>query len=425
MPHTSTSSRVSRARFASTFGESFLGPDGEFRRKLFDALGYKEDLIFEDFQSRYDRSGIAERIIDFYPQAVWSSGASVMDDEDPSVVTEFEADVKELFTRLSIWDAFKRGNILSRIGQYSILLIGAEGSLETELPSINGIEGVLYITPISEERAKIQTIEDDVSSPRLGLVKTYHIKISDTVTATVDWSRVIHLTNNPIHDRVYGKPVLRSVWNYLDDLDKLVGGGAEAAWSRMDPPTLFDLDPKAQVSAEDKDKMAEQFDEMRHGLRRNMRTRGITPHQLSNSTNTFSDNAETVIRLIAATQGIPSRILMGSETGERATLEDRRLSAERVDEIRDGPASIQIRDLIDRLVTAGALSKPDDEFIIKWPIVDNISEVDRSLAMERIAGANKSQKDASGKIIMTTDEIRALLLNAGPLENDDSESEGE
>ena len=63
----------------------------------------------------------------------------------------------------------------------------------------------------------------------------------------VHWSRIIHVTDGLLDDEFYGFPRLQRVWNKLDDLLKVVGGGSEAFWLLATPTRQYDIDPKVPV----------------------------------------------------------------------------------------------------------------------------------------------------------------------------------
>ena len=56
-------SRVDLARYA---GKSFHG-----KRDLYDALGYDRSLVVEKYRDRYERYGVAKRIVEAAPKATW------------------------------------------------------------------------------------------------------------------------------------------------------------------------------------------------------------------------------------------------------------------------------------------------------------------------------------------------------------------
>lgn len=247
------STLADRVQWASRMGfESFGG-----ERDLYAALGYKRNLTLRDYRERYERGGIASRIVEFLPKIVWAGEIAVQEVERLDTTTEFEEDVTLLLSQedLNLQKNFQSADILCGLGYYSVLLIGAPGELNTPLPRLSGPDSILYLTPYSQEQAPITKLDTNKESRRFGLAEMYSIDLGSIPSGIqgsilspsvgqkdVHWSRVIHFTRNSLSNRLCGVPDLRPVWNDLDNLYKLIGGGSETAWNIMSLPTLFSID---------------------------------------------------------------------------------------------------------------------------------------------------------------------------------------
>jgi hypothetical protein len=417
---------IERAEFASRAGLSFRNAAGLAKRDVFEALGYHRALTAKDYRDRYERGGIAERIVEAYPRGTWSGGAYLVEDATTgtNAETTFELAAKELFERLDLWARLMRADILSGLGSYAVLLIGASGELSTPLPTVTSEEGVLYFTPLGEARATIDKVVADTTEPRFGLPEYYKLTLGKSNTKRAHWSRVLHLSEGVLEDDVFGKPRLRGIWNYLDDLTKVVGGGSEAAWVRANPGMQLDLAPEVELDGAAQEKLSDEIDEFVHGYRRVMRTRGVDVNLLAASVTAFGSNATAVLQLISATTGIPLRILIGSERGELASTQDRTNWADRIAERRREFAVPLIGQLVERLVEAKALPEPT-EYEVVWPEIDELNEDEKADVTSKLATANKAQKEAEGRIIISANEIRDMVHGLGPLEDLDLDVEDE
>jgi hypothetical protein len=231
----------------------------------------------------------------------------------------------------------------------------------------------------------------------------------------VHFSRVLHIADGLLDDRVYGEPRLRRIWNYLDDLDKTVGGGAEAFWKRVDAGMWLKMDPSVGDMAQaDKDQFNEDLEEFTHGLKRIMRTRGIDVQQLTANTSGIKDPMDTLMTLISASVGIPQRILTGSERGELSSAQDADEWRTRIVERRQSYAGPMIvRQFVDRMIALGALPTPK-QYEVVWPDEDSLSEEERMALVVKAAQANQANPDP----IMTVSEIRDRFLAMLPLTKD-------
>jgi hypothetical protein len=436
-----TSSLVGRLEWVRQAGLTF----GTLR-DLYATLGYKRVLTINDYRDRYRRGGIAERIVEAYPLATWAGGARIVEDPNPDLETEFEAATRILFDRLGIWNMLLRADILAQIGRYSVLYIGAPGDVKSPLPKAITAADIKFLKPFAEDKAKIAEWEKDNDNGRIGQPLYYDLSFNvdeSTVApaARVHYSRVIHVAEGTLEDDFYGKPRLRSCWNYLDDLDKVIGGGAEAAWKRMDPGMQVDIDPEMEIDEDAEDALSAEIDEYQHNLRRVIRTRGTKINLLASQVQGFGPNADAIIQLISATTGIPHRILTGSERGELASTQDRFNWSDRINERRRGFAAIRVRQLISQFILMGVLpypataaeGSPDVEqlpvtttpeetipggYDIIWPDVGEVSNVQKAEVINKLAAANQAQRNAGLPPVITSDEIRHIVLDLGPLKPD-------
>lgn len=414
-----TSLLLERRNFAYSVGMQFGG-----RRDMYEALGYPRELTTSDYRQLYERGGIAERIVEAFPRATWAGGAAVIEDGTISDNTPWEDDVEQLFIKHNLWARILRADILAQLGQYGILLIGAPGDMALPLGRLSSPDSLLYFNSLPDDRARVAKFVTSTSDPRFGLPETYSIDfgprrgVNGTSAArTVHWSRVIHLAEGLLEDDVFGKPRLRSIYNYFLDLDKNVGGGSEAAWKRMDPGMQVDVDPTVDMSEEDEDALSDEVEDLIHGMRRFIRTRGTKVTPLSASVTAFGANATSVLQLIAATTGIPFRILLGSERGELASTQDRNNWSNRIAERRREFAIPAMRLLLDRLIKHGALPKPKaGKYEIVWPNIESLDEPTKAVIVSQYTAANRDQATVTGRVLVTTNEIRNVL-GLGPIES--------
>jgi hypothetical protein len=414
-----------RSRLANLAGRTFGG-----KRDLYKVLGYSRELWPWDYRSRYRRNAVANRVVKALPQATWRGGFEVIEDEDPTVETKFEAAWADLEQRLKITSVFERADILAGIGRYSIILIGGPGNLEAPLDACSADE-IAYLTPFAEDDAVIKSFEIDVHNPRFGLPLFYEVKRSPnmensqsvnsaTIGRLVHWTRVIHVADGLLDDHIYGEPRLECVWNLLDDLEKVSGGGAEAFWKRADKgiqweldPTLDMVDESGEVTAETK-AMRESIDKYEHKLERNVFTRGVTAKELGSDVADFSAPVLSIIGQISAGTGIPQRVLMGSEQGKLAAKMDRSNWDDRVSNRRDGFASPYIvRPFVKRMIELGAIPAPAaGDFDAQWPQLKILDDEQRSIVAGEWADINSKM----GETVVLPNEIRERVLGLAPLE---------
>ena len=419
---------VSRAGLANRAGITFEG-----ERDLYKALGYRRVLTFVEYEERYHRGGIASRIVDAFPMATW---------RNPPLVTvkgneKFGEVWNELALRLKMFHFLERVDRLAGIGRYAALFIGVSGGrpVEQSIQDVKGPEGVLFLSVFSEVNAEVRALEGKTQSPRFGLPSLYDVRFlantttdSRTLKRVVNASRMIHVADGVLEDDIFGAPRLKKVWNYLDDLDKVIGGASEAVWKTVDRGMQFDLDKDLNFDEDTEAALEENIEEYTHGLTRILLTKGITAKVLGSEVPDPRGPVDAVIGLISGTTGIPQRILLGSERGELSSGQDERNFNSRVRERQLSYAEpVILRPLIDRFVQIGALPEPENEINIAWPDLAIITDREQADIAARLgqAIANVSAQGKNNMLVLPPKMFAERWLGIPPDEFDAAVKESE
>ncbi len=299
---------VSRSRIATFAGKTFDGI-----RDLYTALGYKRVLVFKDYNDRYKRGGIAAKVVDSPASATWRNSPAIIEKGSEGKDSEFNDAWKALADRLSIFHYLERADRVSGIGHYGALLIGAKGDLKTPLVKVDGPEDVLFLAVYTEEHAPVGKLTFDTSSPNFGLPETYKLDLTSDVTTAnaistrsveAHHTRIIHVAEGLSENEIFGIPRMSRIWNYLDDLDKIVGGSSEAIWRIVDRGIQFDLDKDATLDPQDEEDFNDEIQDYMHGFQRYLRTQGVTANILgSDAPNPMG--AASVVFSVNCIMGLP------------------------------------------------------------------------------------------------------------------------
>lgn len=450
---------VNRVQFALRSGLAW----GMSRRvHLYQVLGYETRLTIQHYRALYERDGLAQRIVDLPPAETWVAGFQVVEDEDPEVETEFEKAAADLGERLMIPQVFLAADKLAGLGHHAAILIGAgrpgeKIDLSTPLPNnIGGPDNIIYLTPFAEDNCRVTKLDTNPASDHYGQPLTYEITLGlpvggvqfdgifgvtqnslGEVVPNVHWTRVIHIAEKAHENKIYGVPRLRAVYDYLEALFKVVHGGAEGAWRRMDPGIYIDIDPEVDIrpdpsvgdGLDDEDAQAaairqveEKARDYYQGMNRFIVGRGMQVTPLNANVKDYGANSDTLLKLIAASTGIPLRILTGSEMGKLASDQDRENANDRASERRLSFAEGVVRQFIDRLVKYGGLPKPklnNGKYQVVWGEAQKeLTETEKATVTASIALANSNQANAGDTIILTSSEIREKVWGLDPLTPD-------
>jgi hypothetical protein len=415
-----SSALLNRTELASAVGRSYNG-----LRDIYDTLGYARQITLQQMRERFERDDIASAIITRAPEATWRGGGDLIEDNKPDVTTDFEQAWMTMEDRLHIWSIFTRTDILAGLGHYAVIFIGAPGNTETEIPQLKSPDDVWYLAPFAEENIEEPELINDPSNPRFGKPEFYRIKgLSEvkspprkasnvgTAAKQVHWSRIIHIADSPLQNALFGQPRLYKVWNDLDNLDKVVGGGSEAFWIRAHQGMQVDIDKEIEMKEGEEQKLTEEIEEFQHQIRRAIRTRGTTVRMLGSDVANFDGPSIAILRLISSGSRIPLRILLGSERGELASTQDRDNWFDYISDRRKlyaGP--LVVREFVDRLVKYGALPKPT-KYDVRWSQIKSMDDTARADLGIKWSTVNRNM----GDIVITPDEMRDRLLDWEPLD---------
>lgn len=378
-----------RMRVANLYGESFDG-----KRNMYTQCGYKQDLVYEDYEKMYLRGDIARTIITAYPNATWVKPPVIREMEKDNKgnaksrnnwdndSTPFEQALNSLFRKLPLYTNFRRADILCGIGQYGGLFLGFEDGTDLASPVAKGSK-LVFTKALPQKYLSVQKYVDDITSKRYGLPEVYQIQFVDeqvlsvvtpgsvtkvTQGMSVHWSRVIHIADNKDCSDVVGTPRLQCIFNRLFDLDKILGCSGEMFWQGAFQGISFETDAGAMIT--DQASLETEIENYVHGLQRYLKLQGVQAKTLSSTVASPKTNVDCILLILSAASRIPLRILTGSERGELASVQDENNWKDRIDERRRDFATNEIlMPFIDRLVEFQVIPSPKSDpkdYVIEW-----------------------------------------------------------
>lgn len=369
-----------RSRIASYLGMSFSGA-----RDLYEVLGYSRDIKFEEYWNIYTRGCLGKRIIHAPVDTTWSGDVSVYENQEPDE-TEFEKAWKALDEQLHIIPKLTRFDVLASLGRYAVLFLGFDDNKEFDQPLENSTKRkLLYLQAYHEGSAEIIEWEQDPKNVRFGMPKIYQLSLNlpgaplSMAKTRVHHTRIIHLAEGLLENDVFGTPRLQSVFNRVQDLEKLAGGSAEMFWQGALGGKAFKTADGATLSPQTAEDLQIEIDEYIHGLRRYLRLQNMDVQDIAPAVSDPKGHIDTQLDLIAGDTGIPKRILVGSERGELASSQDETNWLNRIQERRKRYAEpFILRTFVDLLIKHGVLPTPKDGYQVFWPDLWSSSETEKA-----------------------------------------------
>lgn len=431
--HSPIASRVLLASRSGLWNSQYWG-----KRDLNAILGYDDFIDTSQYRYAYERGGIARRIVEIFPRATWSKGFDVWETESLTRTTSFEKAVSKLLSsqRLGLLDRLIRASILAYLFEYSVLLIGAPGNPETELPR-GSLDSIAYFQPLGQDKVKVEELVGEkvtdtnkdsiVYDPRYGQPLYYQVNMgglgtgqssmagglrsSASFNRQVHWTRIIHLTHNALDNDVCGEPILRPCWNLLTDLNKLTGGLSEAALRRGWPGLHANIDADANLGTGDVLKknlqaVQDSLDDFNTGLENAIVTKKTEINPLFASGQiALKENAAAIEEQIATTLGAPMRWFRGAEVGQLASGQDKKAANDRISEERITHNNPVVRLILTRLHSYGYLPVPRNlDYEVHWPEEEELDEKEKA----EVALLHSKART------LTEDEVRDRLFKLGP-----------
>jgi hypothetical protein len=197
----------------------------------------------------------------------------------------------------------------------------------------------------------------------------------------VHWSRVQHAADNKRTSKVFGVPRMQTVFNYLINIRRILGGSAEMFWNGGFPGMAFEVPPEIAAEVElDTESLAKEAEDYFKGFKRWLALRGVTANQLMPNIASPDSHLEVQLLAICIAIGVPMRIFLGTEEARLASIQDKDTWNRKIHR-RNNKYVIPdlLRPLIDRLIALRVISRPSNgEYFTKWPDVYAISEIDKA-----------------------------------------------
>lgn len=388
---------AARGRQVTVAGYSLTGSDKHDHYRDF---GWPVDLTFNDFYRMFCRNSIASAVVDRMVSKVWQTNPRMLrsaDDEQP------DEEIERRMTRIRGWRAFADADRRAMVGRYSAVLMRLADGKPWDQPVDRvpgGVDGLLELIPAWQSQLIPVMWDMAPTSPDYGKPLMYQFNeaaITDTINAAprqfaVHPDRVLIWSAD---GTTHGRSELEPIYNDLLDIEKIKGAGGEGFWKTsrgapmIEAPEGMDPGQLAQamgVSEEGlRSAVNDQLDDFQSGFDKGLMLGGMKATPLQITLPSPEHFFAAPIGSVAAQREMPLRILMGSQSGERASTEDAKawaLTCKSRQTNYDGPL---LREWAERMERFGIFPKHD--WVVEW---DDLTEstgaekMDRALRMAEV-----------------------------------------
>lgn len=389
-----------------------VSPDG--KRDFNVLFGYGEFLDYSDYLGMYKRGGIANVVVAKVAKSCWR--------DMPEIKVNDKVILEEQLLKLKkakFFKAIERADILNRIGNFSVMLIGIPDGLALDLPVGTAKKdsfSSMYFNVYSYDGIEINKTDNDPASPRFGLPVLYQLQSIDVdgsrrkqvqiVSHIVHYTRIVHLAEGQLDSTIEGTPALEAPWNALTDKEKTRGSSAEAYFRNSRQKLALEVNEgsKASTDPEERAKLKENVENWQNGWEDTLRLNNMKANMLNPSMESPRDPFDICVEEVSGATGIPVRILTGKGGGTLTGSEDKATWNALVLDRQDQECTTYLLDALAIMDEAGIIELPE-EAEIKWPVNPSLNETEASQSTKNKADAFKSATE--GLSTIGADEVVA------------------
>lgn len=422
-----------RARHLATL----MGTGNVKRQRLYQEFGYPTHLHFHHFYNAYTRNAIAGAAVNRVVEGCWEDYPEVWegaDDKKADTSTAWDKAANKLLKRL--WRQIKGADRRNCVGRYSALLLqlkdGKKWDQEVTPGSLSLLadKGLVRLIPCWETQIEPIQWQEDETADDYGFPIMYSFtelpvenNIHDAAPGrivNVHASRVIILAEGSDDGHLTsGRSLLEDGFNKLLDIEKVSGGASEGFLKNASRQLNYSFSEKtdfaklARALGTTEALLGDALDLQVRRLNDSTDSASImqagTAEVLSVAPADPEPTWRTAINEFCATIPIPLKVLVGMQTGERASSEDAADWARFRMSRRKGFLTDVLVELLTRLWTFGVLATPQqDEITVHWTDLLAPSQAEKIANMKVMADAALATSNAYGRAAFSENEVRAV-----------------
>lgn len=392
-------------------------------------FGYPESVSFDMLYAMYRRNGVASSAIDKTVLKTWQDIPFLQEKQrdgsegHKTEETTLEKEIRQHFEDLRLWSRLSETDRRSMVGSYSGLILRLADSKTFSEPVDTvpgGLLGLVEVIPAWEGQLQISQWDADEKSETYGhplMFQFNEASVGDDVKQPRSFllhpDRVIVWSSDGTLDC---KSLLEPGYNDLMTLEKISGAGGEGFWKNAKSAPVLEVDPEAKIDEmaramgvpveELADRMNDQVEDWQKGFDKLLMIQGMQAKSLSVTLPSPEHFFSIALQSFAASVMIPVKILVGSQTGERASTEDAAEWAQTNMARRNNTVRPNVMELINRLERFRIL--PDRDWYLDWSDLTEASMAEKIERVTKMADTNQKMRD-TGELVFTGDELREVL----------------
>jgi hypothetical protein len=387
-------------------------------------FGFKAQLTFTDFYAKWSRDGFAAAAIEKTILKTWQTFPELLETESSEPETALELQIRDRFTDLRFWQRLAEVDRRSMVGAYAgaILRFGDGKPFSEPVDRVpGGLLGLVEIVPAWQAQLEVSAWDTDERSPGYGSPTMY--RFNEAAVTRNDGSPqqprafTLHPDRVVIWSRdgtLWGHSTLSPGFNDLYSMEKIRGAGGEGFWKNAKSAPVISTDGTTDLKkladamkvpmTELMDALGDQVEDWQKGFDKLLFMHGMKANTLGVTLPSPEHFHGVNLQAFAASMGIPTKVLIGEQTGERASTEDAREWAQTNMARRNTSVIPNIRLVVQRLEAAGIL--PEKDWRVEWADLTEASADEKIARAAKMTEANSTSLATTSEFVYTWDEIR-------------------
>lgn len=379
--------------------------------------GYPETVTSGMLYKLYRRGGLAHGAVNKLVGNCWKTNPEVIDGtaEDSSLSDSAWDKAAEKVFKQKFWAAFAEADKRRLVTRYSALILRVKDSAKVNEPVTRSAE-IEEVMPVWGTAIRPFKVDENPNSEQFGQVTMWEydqVSPGGMITRLkIHPDRVVILGDRSIDAIGYLEPS----YNNFVSLEKVEGGSGESFLKNASRQMNIDFDKElnfrslADMYGVSVNELQERFNEVARDFNTAndmaLITQGarVTPMvaAVPDPTPTFNINASAA----AAGLDMPVKVLVGMQTGERASTEDWKQFNSACMSRRQNQLTLDILDLVNHLVRIKVL-KPSANISVIWDDLNEASREDKLIAAGKMSEINQRSLGVSDSEF-TMSEIRVM-----------------
>jgi hypothetical protein len=402
-------------------------PNASAKHNHYLDYGWPEILTFDMLYGLYKRNGLAFAGVSKTIKKTWEDNPWLLQGDDVHPETSVEKAIRKRFERIGFWRQLAGADRRSMVGNYGALIFrfGDGKTFDQPVGTVSGgLDGLVEIIPCWQAQLQPSIWDTDPKSQNYGKPLMYEFREQmpqDTTGQQQQKLRQFNVHPDRVHiwsetGDIYGQSALEPGFNSLIDYEKVSGAGGEGFWKNAKQAMVLSVDKDANLNVLAqtlgvpveglRDKLDEVFGDWQKGFDQLLMLQGIQHDSPSISLPQPKEFMEGPVAAFAASLEIPVKILLGSQTGERASQEDADEWARTCMSRRSLTAIPNIRAIVEKLERYRIL--PPADWHIDW---SDLTEASAKEKMERAKAMSETNRNMAGTgepVPYRTNEIREV-----------------